>query len=71
MDRMVRASIDRLGPVREAREEMNRLRTRLEELEESLADLELTDLETENVAPQAKKSAGAKKATTTRKKKAK
>lgn len=40
MDRMVRASIDRFGPVREAREEMNRLRTRLEELEDSLADLE-------------------------------
>lgn len=40
MDRMVRASIDRFGPVREAREEMNRLKTRLEELEDSLADLE-------------------------------
>ena len=40
MDKMVKASIDRLGPVREAREEMTRLRSRLEELEESLAELE-------------------------------
>lgn len=40
MDRVVRASFDRLGPVRQAREEMTRLRTRLEELEESLAELE-------------------------------
>ncbi len=32
--------IDRLGPVRKAREEMQSLRTRLEELEVSLADLE-------------------------------
>ena len=71
MDRMVRASIDRFGPVREAREEMNRLRTRLEELEESLADLELSDLETESVAPPAKKTAGAKKAKKTKKSKAK
>lgn len=40
MDKMVKASIDRLGPVRQAREEMTRLRSRLEELEESLAELE-------------------------------
>lgn len=40
MDRMVRASIDRLGPVRQAREEMKRLRSRLEELETSLVELE-------------------------------
>lgn len=40
VDKVVRASIDRLGPVREAREEMTRLRTRLEELEESLVELE-------------------------------
>jgi polyhydroxyalkanoate synthesis repressor PhaR len=32
--------IDRLGPVRRAREEMSSLRARLEELEVSLADLE-------------------------------
>ncbi|HEY0515023.1 MAG TPA: polyhydroxyalkanoate synthesis regulator DNA-binding domain-containing protein [Thermoanaerobaculia bacterium] len=35
--------IDRLGPVRKAREEMQSLRARLEELEVSLADLERSD----------------------------
>ena len=40
VDRVVQASIDRLAPVRQARAEMKRLRTRLEELEESLSDLE-------------------------------
>jgi len=40
VDRFVQASIDRLGPVRRAREEMDRLRSRLEELEGSLARLE-------------------------------
>lgn len=35
--------IDRLGPVRKAREEMSSLRSRLEELESSLAELERTD----------------------------
>jgi len=40
VDRFVQASIDRLGPVRQAREEMERLRSRLEELETSLARLE-------------------------------
>ena len=34
--------IDRLGPVRKAREEMSSLRARLEELEVSLAELERT-----------------------------
>jgi len=57
VDKVVRASIDRLGPVRQAREEMTRLRTRLEELEESLVELE----ETGGVQPQ-KPSAKAKKA---------
>jgi polyhydroxyalkanoate synthesis repressor PhaR len=46
MDRFVQASIDRLGPVRRAREEMDRLRSRLEELETSLVRLE-----DERVAP--------------------
>lgn len=41
MDRLMQVSIDRLGPVRRAREEMSRLRSRLEELEASLSDLEL------------------------------
>jgi polyhydroxyalkanoate synthesis repressor PhaR len=40
VDRLVQASIDRLGPVRRAREEMSSLRTRLEELEASLAALD-------------------------------
>lgn len=68
MDKMVKASIDRLGPVREAREEMTRLRSRLEELEESLSELETSgvvdaaDLE----SPQSKaptKQAASKKTT--------
>ena len=45
MEGVVRASIDRLAPVRQAREEMTRLRSRLEELEESLAELETSELE--------------------------
>ena len=40
MDRLVQASIDRLAPVRRVREEMSSLRSRLEELEASLAELE-------------------------------
>lgn len=40
VDRLVQASIDRLAPVRRAREEMSSLRTRLEQLEASLAELE-------------------------------
>jgi len=40
MDRLVQASIDRIGPVRRAREEMGRLRERLEDLESSLAAID-------------------------------
>jgi len=40
MDRLVQAGIDRIGPVRRAREEMARLRERLDDLESSLAELE-------------------------------
>lgn len=40
MDRLVQASMDRLAPVRRAREEMSRLRTQLEQLEDSLVHLE-------------------------------
>lgn len=66
VDRMVKASIDRLGPVRQAREEMTRLRSRLEELEESLADLEASGVveEAEPKSPKAKappKKSAAKK----------
>ena len=39
--------IDRLGPVRKAREEMSSLKARLEQLETSLAELEREDLTTE------------------------
>ena len=52
VDRFVQASIDRLGPVRRAREEMDRLRGRLEELEGSL-----TRLEHERVKPVASRPA--------------
>jgi polyhydroxyalkanoate synthesis repressor PhaR len=41
VDRVLKASMDRLGPVRRAREEMSSLRERLEELESSLEALEL------------------------------
>ena len=40
MDSLVQASMDRIGPVRRAREEMGLLRERLEELEVSLAAFE-------------------------------
>jgi polyhydroxyalkanoate synthesis repressor PhaR len=40
VDRLVQAGIDRLGPVRRAREEMVRLKSRLEDLEASLTRLE-------------------------------
>ena len=38
--RLVKASIDRVGPLREAREEMSELRSRLDELEANLAALD-------------------------------
>ena len=41
VDRLMQASIDRIGPVRRAREEMARLRERLEELETSLAAIDV------------------------------
>ncbi|HEX2165089.1 MAG TPA: polyhydroxyalkanoate synthesis regulator DNA-binding domain-containing protein [Thermoanaerobaculia bacterium] len=40
VDRLVQAGVDRLAPVRRAREEMQRLRSQLERLESSLAHLE-------------------------------
>jgi polyhydroxyalkanoate synthesis repressor PhaR len=40
VDSLVQASIDRIGPVRRAREEMSRLRERLEILEASLAEID-------------------------------
>ena len=41
VDKVVQASIDRVGPLRRAREEMGVLRTRLEGLEDSLRHLEV------------------------------
>ncbi len=40
MDRLVQASMDKLGPVKEARREMEQLRSRLDKLEASLVVLE-------------------------------
>ena len=40
VDRLVRASVDRLAPVRRVRHEMEHLRSRLEQLEATLTDLE-------------------------------
>jgi polyhydroxyalkanoate synthesis repressor PhaR len=53
--------IDRLGPVRRAREEMSSLRTRLEQLEASLAELEMVDaadLEPKNGHPAERQETG-------------
>ncbi len=58
VDRLVQASIDRIGPVRRARQEMSHLRDRLGKLEQTLEALES---EPEPVAP--KKSAPRKAAT--------
>ena len=48
MDRLVQSSIDRIGPVRRAREEMGRLRERLEDLESSLAAIDTTGQDSED-----------------------
>jgi len=64
MDKMVKASIDRLGPVRQAREEMTRLRSRLEELEESLAELEASGVVEESDLKMLQDKAPPKKAAT-------
>jgi polyhydroxyalkanoate synthesis repressor PhaR len=40
MDRLVRAGVDRVKPLQEARQEMDTLRGRLDQLEQSLAALE-------------------------------
>jgi len=46
VDRLVQASVDKLAPVRRAREEMSRLRGQLERLEGSLSRLEAEREET-------------------------
>ncbi len=53
VDKVMRSSLDRLEPVREAREEMSRLKERLEKLERSIAELE-TARETATPAPHRK-----------------
>jgi polyhydroxyalkanoate synthesis repressor PhaR len=58
VDRLVQASIDRLAPVRRAREEMSGLRTRLEQLEASLAALDSEVLVGLAEAPGSQDSAG-------------
>jgi polyhydroxyalkanoate synthesis repressor PhaR len=58
VDRLVQASIDRLGPVRRAREEMSSLRTRLEQLETSLAALDSEVLVGMATAPESPEAAG-------------
>ncbi len=60
VDRFVQASIDRFGPVRRAREEMDRLRNRLEELESSLSRLEESGIEKNAPARPRKRTAGDK-----------
>lgn len=55
--------IDRLGPVRKAREEMSSLRSRLEQLEASLVELErgdgaMAEVEPKNARPAAQHRAG-------------
>jgi polyhydroxyalkanoate synthesis repressor PhaR len=67
VDRFVQSSIDRLGPIRKAREEMETLRKRLEELETSLVKIEAQRGESEeSEAPHARtprKKAPARKRT--------
>lgn len=57
VDRLFKASVDRLAPVRRAREEMSRLRVQLEQLEASLVHL---SAEAEGVAGGKDDSAAAK-----------
>ncbi len=68
VDTLVQKSIDRLGPVRQAREEMALLRERLVDLEKTLIGL---DEVTAPAEPAASASAGADKAATEPKKAAK
>jgi len=56
MDQLVQASIDRIGPVRRAREEMARLRERLEDLESSLASIDVERQEDQQTTTKGKKS---------------
>ncbi len=64
VDRLVKASIERLGPVRRAREEMAHLRDRLGELEQTLEALEASPGEAEKPAPRPAAKKKARKKTT-------
>ncbi len=69
VDRLMQASLDRLGPVRRAREEMARLRERLAELESSLAAIERERIEEpETDAPKKTTTGGTRKRATGSKK---
>ncbi len=61
VDRLVQASIDRVGPLRRAREEMSVLRSRLEGLEESLRNLETGQRTSKKKASPARAKKAAKK----------
>ncbi len=56
VDRLIQASVDRLAPVRRAREEMTHLRQRLSELEKTLSSLENDD----SAEPETRKAAARK-----------
>ncbi len=72
VDKLVQRSIDRLAPVRRAREEMSQLRDRLSQLESTLHELEAQSADAEQPAPKRRtpvkrtpaKKAPAKRATT-------
>ncbi len=66
VDRWVQSSIDRLGPVRRARQEMARLRDRLSELEGTLADLDAAPASKPRRRSAAKKPAVRRSATATK-----
>ena len=63
LNRLVQASFDRLGPVKEAREEMRALRTRLEELEKTLSGLEAGPISDVSRKTTGKKKSSSKKTT--------
>jgi polyhydroxyalkanoate synthesis repressor PhaR len=68
VDRFLEASMDRLGPIRKARDEMTTLRERLEELESSLRQLETEGAAAPTTGTATKKKTKARGKTTARKK---
>lgn len=63
VDRLLEKSMDRIEPVRQAREEMTQLRSRLEELERSLSDLEAGQQPEAKKAPARRRKTAPKKRT--------